>query len=97
MHLVRKRILGFGVALQDDPQQTVARDHIVDQFGALHRFNQQRSNHAGKNHDVGQAENWQRLWKRSRGDAGGSFGTSRRSQNTNKLCIGRGHIATFSI
>ena len=66
----RGGIFDFGVALQDQPQETVARHHIINEADALGRFHHQRGDGAGKNDNVGQAEDgkdfgkglWTRFW-----------------------------------
>ena len=51
--------VGFSISallLQNQAQKTIARDDIVDQPNALRGLDQQRRDHPGKNHDVGQAQ-----------------------------------------
>ena len=43
-------------AASTDAEQAVAGDDVVDQLGALRRFDEQRRDHAGKDDDVRKAE-----------------------------------------
>src|SRR5205807_5261480 len=61
MHFVGQRIFGLGIALQDDAEQAITTDDVIDELGALGGFDQERSDHAWENDDVGQAEDGQEL------------------------------------
>jgi hypothetical protein len=65
VHFVGQRILGFGIALEDNAQQAIAGDHFVDQFGALDSLDEQWGYHAWKNHDIGQTQDWERIRQRT--------------------------------
>ena len=91
VHFVGKRVLRFGIALQHDAQQALAPDHVVNQPGALGSFNQQRRHHAGKDHDVGQAEDGQELRQGAGRNPGRRLRAAGSPQDTNKLGIGRRH------
>jgi len=56
MHFMGERVLGLGIALQDDAQQTFTADDVVDEFSALGGFDEERGDHARENDDIREAQ-----------------------------------------
>ena len=99
--IFRAGIIHVGLALQHQPDHAVAFHHVIHQLDALGGLDQQRRDHAGKNHDVGKAENGQRLGNSLAGQAGhGSVRSARRTagrgtENIDKFCFGGTHRECF--
>ena len=69
VHFFRRGFGDLGLALQHHAEQTVARHDVVNQLDARPGFDEQRRDHAGKNHDVREAEDGQGFRQRTGGNA----------------------------
>ena len=80
-----------GLALQHHAQQAVAGDDVVNELDARAGFDEQRRDHAGKNHDVRKAEDGQGFRQRTRGNARRRLRPFAGAEDADKFCVGRGH------
>ena len=59
VHFFGRGIFGFRFALEHHAEQAIAGDDIIDELGALRRFDQQRRDHSRENDNVRKAEDGQ--------------------------------------
>ena len=90
VQILRLGLGDFRPALQHHAQQPVARHHVVNQIQARPGLDEQRYEGAGKDDDVRQAENRQRVRQRTGRDSRGRSGTFG-AQNADKFCLRRCH------
>ena len=89
MQILRGRLGDLRLALQHRRKQAVAGHDVVNQLQARTGLDEQRHDGAGKNHDVGKAEDGQRVRQRPRRDARRRFRLFSGAENADKFRLRR--------